>query len=825
MRWGLHDGLRPRDRGRARTRPRRSVLDLNLDRLESRVLLTDVSVLQYRYDQYNSGQDPNETVLTPSNVNPTDFGKLYSYPVDGAIYGEPLYMANLAIPGQATQDVVFVTTENDSVYAFNAEGAGGTTGRPIWQDSFTNPSAGITNVSAADGFSSATEEPFGGITATPVIDQATGAIYVVTDTKNNENGVEHIVQELHALNVTTGAEMFGGPVVIADTTVNSNGTYVYNSGPTVAGTGIGNVNGVDELNALTQFDRGALVLNNGVVYLTYSSEYDTPPSHGWILGYNAQTLQQTAQFCTTPYGTYGDLWGSGQTLVVDSQGDMYFVTGNGTFDTTLSASTGFPIDGDYGDSVVKIAADPTTTASNPNINGWGLKVLDYFTPSNEALLNSNDWDFGSGGITLLPATATGPQVVLAAGKQGTIFVVNTTTGMMGEFNANANNVYQQIPGQVPFLFGSAAYFNGSVYYGPRDDDFLAYQLNANNTLSTTPTSKLTEEFDYPGLNPVVSSDGSSDGIVWGIDSDAFGNAGTPAGPAILLAYNPSNLADVLYSSAASGNRDTAGNAVKFTVPLVDNGMVYVDGANSLTIYGELPEVVAPLAPTNLQATVSSGQVNLSWTNNALNATGITVERSTDGVHYTAVATLGPTATTYTDVGPFNPSIYIYEVVATNSAGSSPPSNTVVATPKPPTLAAGWTDGDIGGPTIPGLASSLNGVFTDEASGAGIGNGNTTDQFNFVYEPLTGAGSIVAQVEYVQYTNTSAMGGIMVRQSLDANSPFVDLVITPGGNADFQWRSAQGVASLGRRPGLRRGPTGSSWFEPAPSSPAMSRPTM
>ena len=225
-----------------------------------------------------------------------------------------------------------------------------------------------------------------GITATPVIDPATGALYVVTKTKDIENGIEHIVQELHALNVATGAEMFGGPVVIADTTVNPDGSYTYNSGPSVAGTGDGSVNGVLTFNALSQNERAALVLNNGVVYLSYSSHGDTQPNHGGCWDYNAQTLQLTAVFCTTPNGTDGTIWGAGEGLAVDSQGNMYFVTGNGTFDTTLDPTTGFPIDGDYGDSVVKIGVDPSSSASNPNINGWGLKVLDYFTPSDQQTL-------------------------------------------------------------------------------------------------------------------------------------------------------------------------------------------------------------------------------------------------------------------------------------------------------------------------------------------------------------------------------------------------------------------------------------------------------
>ncbi len=288
--------------------------------LESRLLLSNVSVLQYRNDDGNTGQNLLETALTPGNVNPTDFGELYQYPVDGYVYAQPLYMANLTIPGQGTPNVVFVATENDSVYAFDADGNVGVNGTPLWHDSFIDPAAGITTLDQADVFGVSDLVPQVGITATPVIDPATGALYVVTKTKNVEDGVEHIVQELHALNVATGAEMFGGPVTIADTTVNPDGSYTYNSGPSVAGTGDGSINGVLTFNALSQNERAALVLNGGVVYLSYSSHGDTYPNHGWILGYNAQTLQQTAVFCTTPNGSDGTIWGSGEGLAVELAG-------------------------------------------------------------------------------------------------------------------------------------------------------------------------------------------------------------------------------------------------------------------------------------------------------------------------------------------------------------------------------------------------------------------------------------------------------------------------------------------------------------------------
>jgi hypothetical protein len=581
----------------ARSSRRRWYLWPEAPSLERRVLPSNVSVLQYRNDDGNTGQNLAETVLTPGNVNPTDFGKLQSDPVDGYVYAQPLYMANLAIPGQGTHNVVFVATEHDSVYAFDADGTASTGATPLWHDSFIDPAAGITTLSQSDVFGAGAIVPEIGITATPVIDQALGAIYVETATKDIENGVKHIVQALYALNVATGAEMFGGPVVIADTTVNADGTYTFNSGPSVAGTGAGSTGSVVYFNAVTQLERSALNLNNGVVYLSFTSHGDTPPNHGWILGYNAQTLQPAAVFNATPNGSDGTIWGSGEGLAVDAQGDMYFVTGNGTFDTTLDPATHLPVDGDYGESVVKIAVDPTSSPADPNINGWGLKVLDYFTPSNQAALSNKDLDLGSGGPLLLPATATGPPVVIVAGKEGTLYVVDANTGAMGEFSPTQDNVYQEIHGQLAGVFGSPAYWNGYVYFGPESEAIKAFRLGANNTLSAVPTSTTPESFGYPGPNTATSSLGSSNGILWAIDATAAGGQD----PAVLRAYDATNLGHELYNSALKPNRDQAGGAVKFTVPTIANGMVFVGGEYALTVYGLLRPAVPP-PPAALVAT-------------------------------------------------------------------------------------------------------------------------------------------------------------------------------------------------------------------------------
>jgi len=749
--------------------------------LEPRVLLSDVSVLQYRYDNSNTGQNLAETTLTPSNVNPSDFGKLYSYPVDGYVYAQPLYMANLAIPGEGTHNVVFVATEHDSVYALDGAGNVGSSGTPLWHDSFINPAAGITTLSSND-VGTGDIVPEVGITATPVVDQATGALYVLTKTKNVEGGTEHIVQELHALNVATGAELFGGPVVVADTTVNGGGSYTYNSGPSVSGNGDGNVNGVITFNALTQNDRPALVLNNGVIYLSYASHGDNGPYHGWVLGYGAANLQLTAVFNTSPNGGLSGIWGAGQGLAVDSQGNMYFVTGNGTFDTTLDPKTGFPASGDYGDSLVKIAVDPTSSPTNPNINGWGLKVLDYFTPSDQQGLNDSDADFGSGGPLLFPATATGPQVVLACGKEGSIFVVDTDTGKMGEFSPSSNNVYQELPFAIGGVWGAPGYFNGTVYYGPAGGRITAFQLQSNNMLTTSPTSYSPEGFGYPGPTPDISANGSAGGIVWGLDNTAYGSQG----PAVLYAYDATNLGNEFYNSTDVASRDRAAGAVKFTAPTITNGRVYVGGEYALTIYG----LVAPAAPSNLTAAgISTSQVSLIWQGNSTNESEFTIERSTDGVNFSPVATISANLNTYIDHGLTALTRYYYEVIASNPDSQSSPSNQASARTRRSPLPSGWSDADIGGPSIPGSASYRNGVYTVDASGNDISN--QADQFHYVYSTMTGDGTIIARVVSQQNTDPGSKAGVMMRQSLAADSPNVLISTSPGNGTQFQWRPGQG----------------------------------
>jgi outer membrane protein assembly factor BamB len=553
--------------------------------LERRNLLS-TNVLTYRYDQAGAGVNAQETVLTPANVNSASFGKESTIPVDGQVYAQPLYVEGVNIGG-TTHNVVYVATEHDSVYAIDSS-----TGAVLWHDSFLG--TGITTVPWADTECPALQ-PELGITATPVIDLSTNSIYVLANTKEVRADGTHYVYKLHALDLQTGAENLGGPLTIADTICNDPtnpldlGDYTYVSGPTVNGTGTGSVNGKLTFNALRELGRTGLTEVNGNIYMTFGSHPDVDPAHGWVLAVNAQTMNLSSAICLTPNGDLGDIWQDGDSIGVDSNGDLIVTTGNGTFDTTLNAA-GFPTNGDYGDSIVKLAVDPSSTPANPNINGWGLKVVDYFTPSNQQVLDDNDLDLGSGAALLLPTSAgsaADPNLMIQGGKQGTLYLLNDDG--MGEFNPNTDQVVQEASGlftnnetppnndPLTYIYSTPAYFNGTLYYATVGDHAKAFSLT-NATLSTTPSSESPDTFGYPGATPVISANGTTNGIVWFIDN----------GTNELRAYNAANLADELYNSGqAAGGRDALGTAVKFTVPTVADGHVFVGTNNSLVIYGLL----------------------------------------------------------------------------------------------------------------------------------------------------------------------------------------------------------------------------------------------
>jgi hypothetical protein len=492
-------------------------------------------VLTQHYDNQRTGAIVSETMLTTSNVNPATFAKLFTDSADAQIYAEPLYVANVTIPNRGTHNVVYIATENDSVYAFDAD----TGGPPLWQVSFLSP--GVTPIPASDT-GCGQIVPIIGITATPVIDPATGTIYVVAQTK--ENGA--YVHRLHALDITTGSERPNSPVVISPTVPGSGGTVTFDT--------------------LRQKERAALLLVGETVYLASVSHCDIEPYHGWLLGYDKTSLNQTAVFNTTPNGSEGGIWMSGGGSSADAEGQIYVSTGNGTFDVDTGGA-------DYGDSFVKL--DPST-----------LSVLDFFTPFNQAMLSEEDLDLGSGALMLLPDQAgPNPHLAVSAGKGATLYLVNRDN--LGKFNSTADQVVGEISGQIGPLFGTPAYFNGRIYIISGNQPVVAFDLADGNFASSTPSLAGSIAFTGESGTPVISANGTTNPILWAIDG--------VDGIAVLRAFDANNLASELYDSGQNSARDLAGNYVKFTVPTVINGKVYVGADSQLSVYGLPAEPSPPLS--------------------------------------------------------------------------------------------------------------------------------------------------------------------------------------------------------------------------------------
>jgi hypothetical protein len=521
-----------------------------------------VSVLTGRNDNGRTGQNTNETILTPANVSVNTFGRLFSYPLDGCMVTQPLVMAGVSIPGKGTHDIVFAATENDSVYAFDADSNAGANAAPLWRTSFIDPAVGITTVSSTVDLQASSSPGFYGpqvgISGTPVIDAVTGTLYVEASTREITNGVTNFVHRLHALDVTTGAEKFGGPAVISGA---------------VPGYGDGfDAFGMVNFLPGKHMNRPALLLVNGMVCVTFTSHQDFPPYHGWVFVYNAYTLQLEGLFNTTPNGSAGGLWQGTSGPAADASGNIYFESGNGTFDAA---------NGNYGDAVVKLSTQ------------GGLTLADYFAPYNQLALNLQDLDIGSAGMILLPdaaGSAAHPHLALAGSKTGTFWLLDRED--LGHYNpAGDTQIVQEISGAVGGMWVTPAYFNNTVYYCGANDYAKAFAVS-NAVVNSTPISKSANTIHYPGSSLSVSANGTRNAIVWGLDTSA-----NQSGPAVLHAYNATNLATELYNSGQNAARDNAGLAIKFTMPTIANGKVYVGTANYLSVFGNLsylpPPVITP----------------------------------------------------------------------------------------------------------------------------------------------------------------------------------------------------------------------------------------
>jgi hypothetical protein len=891
---------------RTRVRP-------SLEPLETRLAPANVDVTTFHNDNFRTGANTQETILTPSNVNPTDFGRLFSYSVDGYVYAQPLYKANLTMPDGSVHNVVFVATEHDSVYAFDADSRGGNgPDGYFWKTSFIDSARGITTVPQPD-VGSTDIVPEVGITGTPVIDTASNTLYVVAKTKELRSGVGHYVHKIYALDITNGD--IKASATIGDTTF-VGGVYTNISSVFAAGTGDGSVNGIVVFNSLRELQRPGLVLANGVVYASFASHGDTGPYHGWLIGYDAQSLTQRAVFNSSPTGGLSGIWQSGGAPAVDQDGNLIFSTGNGTFDAGLggpqalgqigqglgyggpfSSSNGLPpirnsvaikfdasrpppghnppnisstgvyvngheprndnlmigdiyqdlsdadidfraaaqanpphtfevtldyngdvpgsevltetitdldtlatysrsynvniqaqvggntayvgftagstgsqraiqdilnwrfdpsvgdpidhssgfadhsdlqsngdagfatgtpvarlTDGqtgsgglgeagsvfsttrvdirhfsttftfqmkpgtnpigsgltftiqnapggpDYGESVLKVS-------STPDPHSQQLSVLDYFTPYQFRTLNIGDTDLGSGAVMLIPDQPGGslPRLAVEAGKSGNVYLVDRDN--MGHYTSQGpDNIVQIIPTGVAGVWASPAFWHNLIYYQGSADVMKAFTLS-NGMLSydpMDPRTHSTTNFPFPGAQPTISANGDSDGIAWAVDTHLRGER-SALGAAVLHAYDALDLSHELWNSDETSLRDQAGNAVKFVVPTITNGHVYVGTQFQLNIYGRFPDSGQPpdANPSDVQGTaLSPTKIQLSWTNNATNATGVKILRSTDGVNFTQVGTVARDVATFSDSGLMPTTTYYYAVVATNQHGDS-----------------------------------------------------------------------------------------------------------------------------------------------------------
>ncbi len=532
-----------------------TLLTANLLRQAVNAAAANSAVTTYRNNNGQTGQYPNETILNTSNVNSSHFGKRVSYPVDGQMYAQPLYLPNLTIGGKV-HNVVFAATENDSVYAFDADQTSAVA--PLWKTSLL-PS-GATAVPYTDEFGPGCGDmqPIIGITGTPVIDSTTNTMYVVADSQENGNEVFR----LHALDVTTGLDK-SAPIVLQ---------------ASVPGTGDASSGGTLTFNAHLERQRSALILVGGKVYVAFSSYCDSGDYHGWILSYsyNGSSFQQVNAYVDTPAGKQGGIWGGGGGIISDNNGNIYFADGNGSFNANTGGS-------DVGDSFVRLNTQ--------------LQIQDYFTPFNQLCLQQGDQDLGSGGPMLVP----GANALIGGGKERRAYVVNTTS--MGKYTADPNltcngsaeenrtdidKVQQEFsPGFVGSLFSVPAFWNGPngqyVYFSVAGGPTKAFAWS-NGKLSTAPTSTTAVSFGFTGGDAVVSSNGTAPGtgILWSVDSGAT-----------LRAYDASNLTDELYDSRQVASRDSLTGYVKFTSTAVANGEVFVGTSASLAIFGLLPSGSAP----------------------------------------------------------------------------------------------------------------------------------------------------------------------------------------------------------------------------------------
>ena len=707
-----------------------------------------VNVLTQHNDIARTGQNTNETILTTANVNSTTFGKLFSYTIDGYAYAQPLYYANLTMgagtpQAGTTHNVFFIATENDSVFAFDADSNGGANASPLWQvsliDSAHGAGAGENPMPNGD-VSTADIVPQIGITGTPVIDPTTNTMYVVAKSTISDST---FIQRLHAIDITTGQEKFGGPVTLA---------------AQVAGNGNGSTGGQLSFDPKWQNNRSGLLLLNGIVYIAFGSHGDNGPWHGWILAYNAATLQQTSVFCTTPKGEGSGVWMGGSGLAADvpdpvnhPYGRMFVTTGNGTYDATTPFANGM----DYGDDHIRF-----------DLTNGVLTVQDSFTPSNQSNLSSADQDLGSGGSVLLPPqSGAHPNELAQVGKSGTIYLVDRDN--MGGYSTTNDNIVQEFAIETGGIWGMPAYWNGNVYFWGQPNNLKAFSLT-NGMLSGAPTSVGADESGFPAPTPAVSSNGTTNGILWAVQTDNYLSAGNE----ILRAYDATNVANELYNSSQNSSRDLAPVSTKFVVPTITNGKVYVTGSGTVSVYGLLnasqtvaTPVISP-AGTTFATTIS---VTITDT-----TTGATIYYTTDGTTPTSASTKYTGAITVSSTETITAI-----ATATGLIDSQPASQTYTSTTQtaPPTFAP--PAGTYAGAQSITLSDTTAGskiYFTVDGSTPAPGAGTT----QLYSAPIT-----VGQSETVSAIATSTLTNSPIAKAAYTIGPAGPTISFPSGFAEAQ----------------------------------------
>jgi uncharacterized repeat protein (TIGR03806 family) len=604
----------------------RTIIALAMLALNANSQASATPVLTYHNDNARTGANTNETVLTPANVNTNTFGLLMKYDVDGYIYGQPLYVSGLAIPGNGTHNVVFVATANNSIYAFDADSNTVANGGLLWHADLGEGIDLVNHHEFGGRYHNNVYQdmlPKAGITGTPVIDPVSGTLYVNAFTRTETEAGPSFHHKIHALNITDGSEKSFSPVEVV---------------ASVPGIGVGSADGILKFDARQHMQRPALTLADGVLYVAYGSAADTDPYHGWIIGYNASNLQLLTNqvFNTTPNATTaqfgphageGALWMGGNGLCVDVNNNLYFEVANGSFDADLSLSNGV----DYGDSFMKLST-----------TGNRLAVADFFTPFNQVKMQAADADFGSGGPVLLPdevGSADHPHLIVGGDKSSTMYLADRDN--MGRYNpTNNHQLVQQVSANIGSIFSTPAYFNYHLYYQGIGGVMKVFAIS-NGYITPEPASATKTSFRGFGTTPSISANGTSNAIVWTIQSDGA----VRHTPAILHAYNATNLAIELYNSSQLLERDNPGSAVKMTVPTVADGKVFVGAQSNLAVFGNGIFLPAPvISPSSDGDFINSVTVTLADTES-----GATIYYTLDGTKPTVTSTRysGPFAVTKT----------------------------------------------------------------------------------------------------------------------------------------------------------------------------------